>query len=91
MRRGCRRLTSDCVASFIWRSKATGPSRDLHSGVYGGASPNPDLGLIELLGTVKNRKGKIKVSGFYDDVLDPSKAEMESWEKLRSTKGISTR
>ena len=62
--------------------EATGPSRDLHSGVYGGASPNPIFGLIELLGTVKNRKGKIKVSGFYDDVLDPSKAEMESWEKL---------
>ena len=62
--------------------EATGPSRDLHSGVYGGASPNPIFGLIELLGTVKNRKGRIKVSGFYDDVEPPSKAELESWAQL---------
>lgn len=62
--------------------EATGPSRDLHSGVYGGASPNPLFGLIELLGTVKNRKGKIKVNGFYDDVQNPSKAELASWDQL---------
>jgi acetylornithine deacetylase/succinyl-diaminopimelate desuccinylase-like protein len=61
---------------------ATGPSRDLHSGVYGGASPNPIFGLIQLLGTVKNKKGHIKVDGFYDDVVSPSKAELESWSKL---------
>jgi acetylornithine deacetylase/succinyl-diaminopimelate desuccinylase-like protein len=62
--------------------EATGPSRDLHSGVYGGASPNPIFGLIQLLGTVKNKKGRIKVDGFYDDVAPPSKAELESWAKL---------
>ncbi len=62
--------------------EATGPSRDLHSGVYGGASPNPIFGLIELLGTVKNAKGKIKIKGFYDDVQPPSAAELASWEKL---------
>ncbi len=62
--------------------EATGPSRDLHSGVYGGAAPNPIFGLVELLGTVKNRKGKVKVNGFYDDVEPPSQAELDSWEKL---------
>jgi len=62
--------------------EATGPSRDLHSGVYGGAAPNPLFGLIQLLNTVKNKKGRIKVDGFYDDVVSPSKAELESWAKL---------
>jgi acetylornithine deacetylase/succinyl-diaminopimelate desuccinylase-like protein len=62
--------------------EATGPSRDLHSGVYGGASPNPVFGLIELLNTVKDSKGKIKVKGFYDDVKPPSSDELESWSKL---------
>lgn len=62
--------------------EAIGPARDLHSGVYGGAAPNPIFGLIELLSTVKNAKGKIKVSGFYDDVEAPSQAELDSWAKL---------
>ncbi len=62
--------------------EATGPSRDLHSGVYGGAAPNPLFGLIQLLNTVNNKKGRIKVDGFYDDVVSPSKAELESWAKL---------
>ena len=35
-----------------------------------------DLGLIELLGTVKDKKGKIKVKGFFDDVEDPLKADL---------------
>jgi acetylornithine deacetylase/succinyl-diaminopimelate desuccinylase-like protein len=62
--------------------EATGPFRDLHSGVYGGAAPNPIFGLIELLGTVKNSKGKVKVDGFYDEVEQPSPAELESWARL---------
>jgi acetylornithine deacetylase/succinyl-diaminopimelate desuccinylase-like protein len=61
---------------------AMAPSRDLHSGVYGGASPNPVFGLIELLNTVKDSKGKIKVKGFYDDVKEPSADELDSWSKL---------
>jgi acetylornithine deacetylase/succinyl-diaminopimelate desuccinylase-like protein len=62
--------------------EAVGPARDLHSGVYGGAAPNPIFGLIELLSSVKNRKGRIKVDGFYDDVEPPSQAELDSWAKL---------
>lgn len=62
--------------------EATGTSRDLHSGVYGGAAPNAIFGLIELLGSIKNAKGRIKIKGFYDDVQQPSEAEMDSWSKL---------
>jgi len=62
--------------------EAAGPSRDLHSGLYGGAAPNPIFGLVELLGKVKNRQGVIQVPGVYDDVEPPAAAEKQSWEGL---------
>jgi len=62
--------------------EATGPSRDLHSGLYGGASPNPVFGLVELLSKVKNANGVIQVPGVYDDVLPPAPAEKRSWKRL---------
>jgi acetylornithine deacetylase/succinyl-diaminopimelate desuccinylase-like protein len=62
--------------------KANGPSRDLHSGLYGGAAPNPIFGLIELLSKTKDASGVIRISGFYDDVVEPSPAERESWSRL---------
>lgn len=62
--------------------EAQGPSRDLHSGLYGGAAPNPVFGLIELLSKVKNRQGVIQIPGAYDDVEPPAEAEKQSWESL---------
>jgi len=62
--------------------EATGPSRDLHSGLYGGASPNAVFGLIELLAKAKNSRGEIKIPGIYDDVEPPAPAEKESWAHL---------
>ncbi len=43
--------------------EARGPSRDLHSGVYGGAAPNAVFGLVELLAKMKNAKGVIQIPG----------------------------
>jgi len=62
--------------------EATGPSRDLHSGLYGGASPNPVFGLVEFLSKVKNANGVIQVPGIYDDVQPPAPAEKRSWKRL---------
>jgi len=62
--------------------EATGPARDLHSGLYGGAAPNAVYGLIELLGKVKNSRGEIKLPGIYDDVEPPAPAEKQGWEQL---------
>src|SRR5258708_7074252 len=62
--------------------EATGPSRDLHSGLYGGAAPNAVYGLIELLAKVKNTDGVIQIPGIYNDVEEPAKAEIESWKGL---------
>ncbi len=62
--------------------EARGPSRDLHSGMYGGAAPNAVFGLVELLAKMKDADGKIQIPGMYDDVAPPTAAEKHSWEHL---------
>ena len=49
--------------------EVTGPTRDLHSGQYGGAIYNPIQALCEMLASLKDRAGHITVPGFYDRVL----------------------
>ena len=61
---------------------ATGPARDLHSGMYGGAAPNAVFGLIELLAKAKDADGHIQIPGAYQDVAEPSAAELNSWQQL---------
>jgi acetylornithine deacetylase/succinyl-diaminopimelate desuccinylase-like protein len=62
--------------------EAIGPSRDLHSGLYGGAAPNPVFGLAQLLAKAKDDRGKILIPGIYDDVQAPAPEEKASWERL---------
>ena len=62
--------------------QATGPSRDLHSGLYGGAAPNAVFGLVELLAKLKDANGVIQIPGMYDDVEAPAPAEKQSWATL---------
>lgn len=57
----------------------TGPNRDLHSGLYGGAVANPINVLCKLIGSLTDEHGRITVEGFYDDVevlSDEERAEM---------------
>jgi len=58
-----------------------GPSQDLHSGLYGGAVPNPLNVLTRMLGDLHDDDGRIQVPGFYDDIEDLSEIE-ESWKRL---------
>jgi acetylornithine deacetylase/succinyl-diaminopimelate desuccinylase-like protein len=62
--------------------EARGPSRDLHSGVYGGVAPNAVFGLVELLAKLKDANGHINIPGIYDDVEPPTAAEKHSWSIL---------
>jgi acetylornithine deacetylase/succinyl-diaminopimelate desuccinylase-like protein len=62
--------------------EARGPSRDLHSGIYGGAAPSAIFGLVELLAKMKDANGHIRIPGMYDDVEPPSPAEKHSWSIL---------
>ncbi len=49
--------------------EVTGPNRDLHSGVYGGAVANPITVLCEMIAKMKDANNHITIPGFYDDVL----------------------
>jgi acetylornithine deacetylase/succinyl-diaminopimelate desuccinylase-like protein len=57
--------------------EVTGPNRDLHSGLYGGAAPNPINILCEMIASLKDEDQRIAVEGFYDDVLELTKEERE--------------
>jgi len=53
---------------------------DTHSGETGGASRNPIAELMQLVCDLYDvRTGKIKIKGFYDDVIPPSKKELQDW------------
>ncbi|RMG19369.1 MAG: dipeptidase [Bacteroidetes bacterium] len=53
----------------------TGPNRDLHSGVYGGAVENPINALCEMIASLKDENNRITIPGFYEDVVELSEAE----------------
>lgn len=59
----------------------TGPNRDLHSGMYGGAVENPINVLCEIIHKMKDDKGRITIPGFYDKVVDLSKEERNAMAK----------
>jgi acetylornithine deacetylase/succinyl-diaminopimelate desuccinylase-like protein len=59
-----------------------GANHDLHSGVYGGAAPNPLQAVAEIISALKDRDGHILIPGFYDRVVPPSPKEREAWARL---------
>lgn len=63
--------------------EVTGPNRDLHSGLYGGAVPNPINVLCKMIGDLIDDKGHITVDGFYDNVLIVSDADRKEMNKLK--------
>lgn len=61
--------------------EVTGPNRDLHSGVYGGAVPNPINALCEMIAKMKDENDHITIDYFYDDVLELSADERKAMNK----------
>jgi acetylornithine deacetylase/succinyl-diaminopimelate desuccinylase-like protein len=59
-----------------------GTRSDLHSGVFGGAVANPAFVLSQILAQMKDRSGRIKIPGFYDDVRPLTDEERQEWKKL---------
>jgi acetylornithine deacetylase/succinyl-diaminopimelate desuccinylase-like protein len=59
-----------------------GTTSDLHSGVFGGAVANPAMVLAQLLAQMKDKAGRVKIPGFYDDVRPLSTEEREAWQGL---------
>lgn len=61
--------------------EVTGPNRDLHSGVYGGAVANPINVLCDMISSLHDKRRRIKVKGFYDDVAVVRKKERKAMNK----------
>jgi acetylornithine deacetylase/succinyl-diaminopimelate desuccinylase-like protein len=61
--------------------EVTGPNRDLHSGVYGGAVANPINTLCQMIASLKDEKGRITIPGFYDKVVELTAEERAEMAK----------
>jgi len=61
--------------------EVTGPNRDLHSGVYGGAVPNPINILCDMISSLKDKDGRITIPGFYKDVAKVSDKDRKELAK----------
>ena len=60
----------------------TGPSKDLHSGMYGGLSMNPARVLARIVAGLHDDTGRVTVPGFYDGVEEPDPVIMQQWQGL---------
>lgn len=61
--------------------EVTGPNRDLHSGLYGGAVPNPINILAEMIASLKDENQRINILGFYNDVVELTAVERAAMAK----------
>ncbi len=61
--------------------EVTGPNKDLHSGLFGGAVANPANVLTRLVASLVDDKGRVTIPGFYDDVRELTPAEREAFNE----------
>jgi acetylornithine deacetylase/succinyl-diaminopimelate desuccinylase-like protein len=59
-----------------------GAATDLHSGMYGGAAPNPFVALAQIIAKLKDEDGHISIPGFYDGIEAPTGDELAAWKTL---------
>lgn len=75
-------LTTGLRGLVYTEVEVRGASHDLHSGVYGGAAPNPFQAVAEIIAGLKGPDGKIRIPGFYKRVKKPSRKELDAWRRL---------
>ncbi|MDO8754859.1 MAG: dipeptidase [Anaerolineales bacterium] len=75
-------ITTGLRGLAYFELKVHGPSKDLHSGLFGGTIHNPAQALIELVAGMHDKNGKITLPGFYDKVRKLSKKEREDFKRL---------
>jgi len=68
------------IASF--QVTLFGPTRDLHSGIFGGTVDNPAMALCQLLGKLRDKDGRVTVPGFYQGVQPLSTYERKQFARL---------
>lgn len=68
-------ITTGLRGLAYWQVDITGPNKDLHSGIFGGAVANPCNVLCDMVGKMIDENGKITIPGFYNDVIEISDEE----------------
>ena len=74
-------ITSGLRGLSYVQVEVTGPNRDLHSGLYGGAVVNPCNVLCQMVASLKDKNNRVTIPGFYDDVTECSKKERAEMAK----------
>jgi acetylornithine deacetylase/succinyl-diaminopimelate desuccinylase-like protein len=80
--RGVPSITYGLRGLNYYEVEITGPAQDLHSGVFGGAVPNPLTILSEMIAKLHDKNFHVTVPGFYDGVVVPSKQERKALNAL---------
>ncbi|RLD48176.1 MAG: dipeptidase [Bacteroidetes bacterium] len=70
-------ITTGLRGLAYWQVEVTGPNRDLHSGLFGGAVANPINVLAKMIAGMTDENNRVTMPGFYDDVLEASPKERE--------------
>lgn len=74
-------ITTGLRGLSYWEVEVTGPNRDLHSGLFGGAVANPINVLAKMIAKMTDENNNITIPGFYDDVVEVSKEERAEMAK----------
>ncbi len=77
----CPSITCGLRGLAYMEVEVTGPNKDLHSGLFGGAVANPANVLTRLVSQLVDEHGRITIEGFYDDVMELSAEEREAFNK----------
>jgi acetylornithine deacetylase/succinyl-diaminopimelate desuccinylase-like protein len=77
----CPSITVGLRGLAYMEVEVTGPDKDLHSGIFGGAVANPVNVLSSMLASLTDNEGRITIPGFYDNVLVISREEREEMAK----------
>ena len=75
-------ITTGLRGLAYFELRVYGPSKDLHSGLYGGTVHNPAQALAELIAGMHDKNGKVTLPGFYDKVRKLSKKEHQDFARL---------
>ena len=75
-------ITTGLLGMAYFELRVFGPSKDLHSGLYGGIIHNPAQALAELIAGMHDRNGRITLPGFYDKVRKLGRAERKAFAAL---------
>ena len=77
----CPSITVGLRGLCFMEVEVTGPDKDLHSGIFGGAVANPANALAKMVASLTDANGSITITGFYDDVISIEPGEREEMAK----------